>query len=190
MLKFPYSQTSSLEVIQVICIILFFPVVIIVNGMLAYQLFTKKDKHKQGRAYIQTILISFSPVFWALIYFLGFLIAGGIIFPVTLFLLSGFVYYLLQRYAKKTALYFLIMTMIVTLLAISFNFEETYCVKKGDQAAANNPNKMTKATAADEKALGNWGVKKGQGISIAFRVHMLCHQTFSWSTALQETYLR
>ena len=67
------------------------------------------------------------------------------------------------------------------------SFEEDHCWKQGTRTDPTGV-KSVKATKDDAERLKKYGVTPGQEIGIAFRVHMLCHQTFSVYDAVTKSY--
>jgi hypothetical protein len=94
----------------------------------------------------------------------------------------------MRKVSTKASIYVPLLTLFCSVLLVTSGFEENYCWDKGDIAAGRNGNAMITATKEDAKALKGFDVTEGQQIGKSFRTHMLCHQTFNLTQAIQESY--
>jgi hypothetical protein len=157
----------------------------ITNGITAYKLFVKKQKPQELRI---LMLITFLPLMWFLMFFIGYFFAANPLLPAVVILFAGALFYFTKPLSQKIAIIITCITILVYIITIVSSFEEDYCWKKGDRLHPN-PGEMVTATKDDEKRLQTFNIKAGNKIGSSFREHMLCHQTYDFPQALKETYL-
>lgn len=147
------------------------------NFFISYQLIAKKKLHIPYYIYA---LLTFIPLVWIGMLFIGFFFASEFIFPIVSIVIAVLLFLYFQKHSKPYAIYVASVTIITVLIVLISSFEEDYCSRKGQEAEKSGP-RITKATKEDAARLEGFGVKEGSMIGVAFRTHMLCHDSFIFS---------
>lgn len=157
---------------------------LVVNSGLAYKLLIKKENKLPFYLYL---VLTLSTVLWFLLLFIGYFLASNVIFLIILLAIIIAIFYFLRKPSQKIAITLSLITLLVSIIAIISSFEEDYCWGKGMQVDATG-SKMVIATKEDAAALKGFDVKEGTQIGASFKAHMLCHNTFNLTEALNERY--
>lgn len=166
-----------------------------INCLLAYRLFISKKINKQQ--FFAHLIITLNTAGWIVILAgLIFTIFAGLFF-ISLVLLIAYLalviitLFILSETNKKFAVALFIIAVIATANSITIasdNFEEAYCVAKGNKADPTGQ-KFVTATKENAESFKDFNVVAGEPMSIHFKGHFSCHHTFSWSSALKESFL-
>ncbi len=131
--------------------------------------------------------LTFFPLIWLGMIFIGFFFASEYIFPIVSFAIAIFSFFYLKKFSKKAAIIISIITLLIPIVTIASSFEEDYCQKKGTEAVKTGGMTVV-ATKEDSEQLEGFDVKEGSQIGVSFRTHMICHNTFNFFEALKERY--
>jgi hypothetical protein len=156
----------------------------LINACLAYLLFIKPPK-KISYPVIATL--TFAPLFWFVFAFIGFFFASRPLLPISGVIIALICYFYVKKQSHRVALFLSLGTLFVMGIILLSSFEEDYCIKRGDLADPTGTRSIA-ATREDAQKLHDMGVIKGQEIGIAFRSHMLCHNTFNLYSAVMKSY--
>lgn len=184
-----FSSFAVVPITSVLDLIEYLPSLLLLvftafSGYSAFKLLSNKQTLQSWK---WLLLVTAIPLFWFLLMFFGHFFASSFLFVVVALVLVFGSYFLAKKFSSKMALFLSLTTLLVSLIVIATSFEEDYCWRKGD-AADNTGREMVIATQQDAKDLKEFNIEAGTPIGKSFRVHMLCHTTFSFSKALQEKY--
>lgn len=171
-----FVESYSPKIILLICTLW--------SGNLAFVLVKKKDKHTD---LTKLVSLSVLPVFWFAFLFVGSFFASHVLFPLLGLVMSGLAFFAFRKYGMKLAGVVGGITLLVGLSVVLSSFEEAVCWGKGAEADPTG-SQMIIASAHDATLLADFNVNEGDQIGVAFRAHMACHETFSWSENLQQKY--
>lgn len=157
---------------------------LVVNALLAYTLFSKKP---HSLPYRLAVILTLLPLYWFMLIAVGYFQATNRIVHVLLIIAVGLLFYFIRKSSQKIAVALALITLVISVAAIFSGFEEDYCWGKGMRLDPTGT-KMVVASKTDAISLKQYDVKEGAQISENFRVHMLCHTSFNFASAIKDVY--
>lgn len=170
---------KTLQDLYPLVFILFFLLMSVVNGYLAFILL-RRSKFKLPFTYFCIATLA-SPV-WIFSVFIGYDFSP-VLALIIAFAFVIILFYFITKSSLKFALLFATVSLAVLIPMLLNGFEEGYCVQKGN-AADRTGSKMVNATKQDDILLKKYGVFYGGQIGVNFRAHMLCHSSFNFFNAI------
>lgn len=162
-----------------------------INLYLPYLFFWKKYDPTKFKHYLALTLLT---VFWFVWLMLGYFFASLAAYPVISLAIAIGIFFFVKKLSIKLAITALVITLMVTILAVLFGFEEDYCVRKGDQMAKDKPGTILIPAKEAREMFGgsfnemNTNASGSAEIGRAAYYHFKCHESFDFGKVLREKY--